>query len=169
MFLFQIEEAETKLSKLKSCGQQLSVIMSHGTVISLGSVNADFQVRVDRRPNLNETLVAHDFVQLSGGKAANVAYLTRCLGVSATLIARVGSDTLKEQALQPLRDIGIDLQYVLAVEGKSTGVSMITVPPDGKKGIILAENANNNWSQEDVSVVRTAIESAPSGSVLVVD
>lgn len=143
--------------------------MSQGTIISLGSVNADFQVRVERRPDLSETLLAHDFIQLSGGKAANVAYLARRLGVPATLIAHVGADTLREQALQPLQEIGIDLQHVRAVEGKPTGVSMIAVPPDGKKGIILAGNANNDWLQEDIATVHAAIEGAPSGSVLVVD
>ncbi|MEH1839871.1 MAG: hypothetical protein V7L20_14135 [Nostoc sp.] len=37
--------------------------MSQGSIISLGSVNADFQVRVDRRPDLSETLLANDFLQ----------------------------------------------------------------------------------------------------------
>jgi len=66
------------LSKYHDLGVQL--VMQQGIVISLGSVNADFQVRVDRRPDLSETLMAHDFAQLSGGKAANVAYLTCKLG-----------------------------------------------------------------------------------------
>lgn len=143
--------------------------MSQGSVISLGSVNADFQVRVDRRPDLSETLLASDFLQLGGGKAANVAYLARKLGFPAMLIARVGTDTLAEQALKPLREIGVDLNYVRAVQGKPTGVSMITVPPNGKKGIILASNANNAWVQEDIAIVRDAIANAPSSSVLVID
>lgn len=138
-------------------------------VISLGSVNADFQVRVNRRPDLSETLMAEDFLQLSGGKAANVAYLARKLGIAAWLIARVGDDALAEQALQPLQDMGIDLRHVHAVAGKPTGVSMITVPPDGKKGIVLAGNANNEWSENDVAAVNQAIADAPSGSVLAVD
>lgn len=143
--------------------------MNQGSVISLGSVNADFQVRVDRRPDLNETLLASDFLQLSGGKAANVAYLARKLGFPAILIAHVGADTLAEQALKPLREIEVDLKYVHAIKGKPTGVSMISVPPDGNKGIILAGNANNIWAKEDVATVRDAIANAPSGSVLVVD
>lgn len=85
------------------------------------------------------------------------------------LIAHVGADTLAEQALKPLREIEVDLKYVNAIEGKPTGVSMITVPPDGKKGIILAGNANNIWTKEDITAVRDAIAKAPSGSVLVVD
>ncbi|MDF5706707.1 MAG: ribokinase [Nostoc sp. S4] len=143
--------------------------MHQGIVISLGSVNADFQVRVDRRPDLSETLVAHDFLQLSGGKAANVAYLARKLDATALLIARVGDDALADQAIQPLREIGVDLRYVHAVLGKATGVSMITVPPDGKKGIILAGNANDDWADEDVAEVGAAIRDAPLDSVLVID
>ena len=143
--------------------------MSQGIVISLGSVNADFQVRVDRRPDLSETLLAHDFMQLSGGKAANVAYLTRKLDVPALLLAHVGDDALAKQALQPLQDIGVDLRYVQVVTGKPTGVSMISVPPDGKKGIVLAANANLEWSEADGAIVCSAIASAPAGSVLVVD
>lgn len=46
---------------------------------------------------------------------------------------------------------------------------MITVPPDGKKGIILAGNTNNIWSEEDIAEVQSAIANAPSSSVLVVD
>lgn len=143
--------------------------MSQGTIISLGSVNADFQVRVPHRPDISETLLAHDFVRLSGGKAANVAYLARHLGVNATLLAHVGDDALQEQALAPLRDIGVDLSQVCVVGESPTGVAMITVPPDGKKGIILAGNANHDWLEEDAADVRSALEDAPPGSVLVVN
>lgn len=143
--------------------------MIQGSVLALGSVNADFQVRVDRRPDLSETLLASDFLQLGGGKAANVAYLVCKLGVPAQLMAHVGADDLAEQALQPLRSIGVDLQHVRAIEGEPTGVSMITVPPDGQKGIILAGNANLVWQQEERVTVREAIANAPAGSVLVVD
>jgi ribokinase len=144
--------------------------MTQGVVISLGSINADFQMRVDRQPDLSEgVLIAHDFVRLGGGKAANVAYLASRLGIPTRLIGHVGDDDLKEQALRSLREIDIDLQYVQAVAGQTTAVSMIAVPPDGKKGVLLAGNANYQWSEEDRAMVSEAIESAPSGSVLVVD
>lgn len=143
--------------------------MGQGTIISLGSVNADFQVRVPHRPEISETLLAHDFVRLSGGKAANVAYLAKRLGVRAMLIAHVGDDALREQALRPLEEVGVDLTHVRTVSGSPTGVSMITVPPNGKKGIVLAGNANLEWAEADLADVRLAIESAPPGSVLVVD
>ena len=142
---------------------------SDGTprILSLGSVNADFQVRTERRPEISETLFATDFMRLSGGKSANVAFLGRKLGLEAALFAHVGNDDLAEQALSALRDIGVDLSGVKTVHGQSTGVAMITVPPDGKKGIVMSPNANTAWSSEDIEHVMHAVRKASSGSVLV--
>lgn len=136
-------------------------------ILSLGSINADFQVRTKRRPEISETLMASDFLRLGGGKAANVAYLARRLGVKACLFAHVGDDDLAAQALAPLKEAGIDLEGVKKIPGESTGVAMITVPPDGKKGIVMAANANETWSEQDANEVAAAVESAPTGSVLV--
>lgn len=138
-------------------------------ILSLGSVNADFQVRTDRRPASSETLLATEFIRLSGGKAANVAFLARRLGIEARLFAHVGDDDLAEQALQPLREIGVDLAGVQHVAGMATGVAMISVPPDGKKGIVMAANANQAWSAQDAGEIASAVREAAPGSVLVTD
>lgn len=57
--------------------------MTQPVLLSLGSVNADFQVRTDAAPGSAETLAAHDLRRLSGGKAANVALLALRLGHGA--------------------------------------------------------------------------------------
>lgn len=137
-------------------------------ILSLGSINADFQVRIDVPLEGGSTLMSHDFVRLSGGKAANVAFLARQLGLDAILIGRVGQDELAEQALAPLRQAGVDIRHVTRSTG-STGVSMITVPPDGKKSIVLAGNANDSWDGSAVESMTTAVAEAPEGSILVVD
>lgn len=140
-----------------------------GQVLSLGSINADFQVRTGRRPEISETVVADDFRRLSGGKAANVAFFAHKLGVDTRLFAHAGDDDLAEQALGPLRSIGVDLSGVSKVAGKETGVAMIMVQPDGKKVTVMAANANNAWSDEDARQVAQAVRAAPHGSVLVAD
>lgn len=142
---------------------------SKGIILSLGSVNADFQVRTGQKPGSTTTMLAHDFARLSGGKAANVAFLARHLDVPALLMARIGKDDLGEQAMGSLEKTGVDLRYVSRVEDASTGVSMIMVPPDGKKHIVLAPNANDAWKDADREEVRQAIMQAPEGSVLVAD
>lgn len=143
--------------------------MEPGFILSLGSINVDFQVRIDQKPGDTTTMLAHHFIRLGGGKAANVAYVARRLGIPSLLMGRVGRDDLGDQALLPLREAGVDLTYVGKVEDASTGVSMIAVPPDGKKQIILAPNANDEWEEKDLDGVRKAVGQAPKGSVLVVD
>lgn len=140
-----------------------------GLVLSLGSINADFQVRIRRRPDVSETLLGDDFERFAGGKAANVAFLARRLGLPARLFGHVGGDDLAEQALGSLRNIGVDLSGVKAVADADTGVAMITVPPDGKKGIVLAANANEAWTAEDVAEVAREIDHVLANAVLVVD
>src|SRR5437763_1516636 len=120
--------------------------MNRGVVLSLGSVNVDFQVRTDRWPGPGETLLGREFVMVGGGKAANVAVLARRLGWDARLIARVGDDLLADHALRPLQEGGVDLQAVQRVRGQATGVALIDVRPDGEKASVLAANANDAWT-----------------------
>ena len=140
-----------------------------GSILSLGSANLDVQVRVDRRPEISETLVGREFLCAGGGKAANVAACACRLGLDARLFAHVGDDDFAERALAPLRELGVDLTAVAKVPGCATGVAMITVPPDGQKGIVLSPNANGVWTESEAAGVARSIGEAPPGSVLVVD
>lgn len=142
---------------------------STATVLSLGSINVDFQVRVERRPEISETLLGRDYLRASGGKGANVAFLARRLGAAAELIGRVGDDELAAVALAPLEACGVGLAAVRRLPQRATGVALITVPPDGKKGIVLAANANREWEADGPAAARRAVEAAPAGAVLVVD
>lgn len=140
-----------------------------GSILSLGSINADFQMRIRRQPEVSETLLASDFARLGGGKAANVAYLARKLGLRAQLFAHTGDDDLSEQAIAPLRATGVDLSGIKKIRNAHTGVTMITVPPNGKKSIVMAANSNGFWCQDDATPVLQAIREAQAGSVLVAD
>ncbi len=143
--------------------------MERLTLLSLGSINADFQVRVDEPPGGRETLLAHDLYRLSGGKASNTAYLAARFGHRSILLGRVGDDDLAEQALGPLREAGVEVDGVGRAAGQATGVSMIMVPPDAKKHIVLATNANDCWDQASADVICTRIEDCQTPAVLVLD
>jgi ribokinase len=124
-------------------------------LISLGSVNADFQMRVDGDIARQETLLAHDFLRMPGGKAANTAYLGALFGHPSVLLGQVGDDDLADAILPGLRAAGIDLQYLRRAPGQSTAVSTIIVPKDGKKHIVLATNANDAWDDAAIDAVAT--------------
>jgi ribokinase len=136
-------------------------------ILSLGSINADFQVRVEQAPEGPSTVLANDLLRTSGGKAANVAVLARRLGAEARLLGCVGDDDLAEQALAGPRREGVDLGLVRRAPGP-TGLSQIAVTPDGEKTIVLALNANDAWA-DDADRVARAVAEAPAGSVLVAD
>ncbi|AKT38398.1 PfkB family carbohydrate kinase [Chondromyces crocatus] len=135
-------------------------------ILSLGSINADFQVRVDEPLESGRTLIASDFSRPGGGKTANVAFLARRLGVPACLLGRVGDDDLCEQALAPLCATEVDLRHVTTARGCPTAVSMIAVSSDGKKSILLATNANDAWDEDAIRDTVDAITGAPDGSAL---
>lgn len=138
-----------------------------GTLIALGSVNADFHVRAGEAPSGSGSVLGRDLLRTSGGKAANVAVLASRLGAEVRLAACVGDDDLAEQALAgPLAE-GLDLRGVRRRPG-ATGYSSIVVPPDGAKSIVLVPGANDAWAA-DAGGVESDVADAPDGSVVVVD
>jgi ribokinase len=143
--------------------------MGRPQLVSVGSINVDLQVRVERCPAAGEALVGEDFLLVGGGKGANVAYFARRLGAESLLIGRVGSDLLSEAALRVLEDLGVDLRHVGRARDVPTGIAMITVYPDHNKGIVLASNANGAWDSAALEAAEAAVASAPAGSVLVAD
>lgn len=143
--------------------------MKEGIIISLGSINLDIQVKADRWPKPGETLLVSDLLTIGGGKAANRAYLTSKLKAPSLLLARLGEDNEADKVLSPLNNMGINLKYVKKLKGQRTGLSMITVRPDGEKTILLAGNVNNNWEEEGAKAVEKVILEAPSDSILTVD
>ncbi|MGE6528463.1 PfkB family carbohydrate kinase [Pseudomonas sp. NPDC077382] len=143
--------------------------MQRLTLLSLGSINADFQVRVDEPAGSRETQLAHDLRRLSGGKASNTAYLGARFGHRSLLLGRVGDDELAEQALAPLRQAGVGVDHVGRAAGQSTGVSMIMVPPDAKKNIVLATNANDCWDDAAIDAMVAVIDGCETPACLVLD
>ncbi|MGH7025086.1 MAG: PfkB family carbohydrate kinase [Caulobacteraceae bacterium] len=143
--------------------------MSAPILLSLGSVNADFQMRIPEEFGEIETQLADDVARLSGGKATNRAFLARRFGHPARLFGRVGDDDLARQALDGLEKEGVDLTGVSVARGMSTAVSIILVPPSTKKRIFLASGASAHWDEQAVRSLEAAIAEAPPGSMLAVD
>lgn len=140
-----------------------------GRVISLGGINVDLEVRLPRHAETGETLIAEQFLMHGGGKAANVAYCAARLGANCLLVGRVGSDPLKEEALGPLRAVGVDVSHVNTVPGQSTGVALLILEPDGGNTVLVASNANAIWTTEAAASLDDLFKQEGPGSVLVVD
>jgi ribokinase len=118
-------------------------------VFVLGSINQDFILKVERRPEPGETVTNAELSTHNGGKGANQAAAAALLGASVTFLGRVGDDEFGGPLVQALTDKGIDTGLVKRVSGKSTGAAFITVTPDGENAITVAPGANRSLTPED--------------------
>lgn len=141
--------------------------MPRRSILCLGGLAADFQIRTEAVPSSAAAVAGREFRRLGGGRGANVALCARRLGHAVRLFGRVGDDDLAEQTLAPLQAAGIELAGVR--RAGHTSVAMIMVPPDGRKVSAATAEANLEFDQHDIQVLESAIAAAVPGSVLVVD
>jgi ribokinase len=112
-----------------------------GQVIVVGSVNADYAVRVGHLPQPGETVTGGRLEILPGGKGANQATAAARLGAQVTLVAAVGRDAAGDQAMADLLAEGIDAAGLLRCDAPS-GVAVILVDAAGENMIAVAPGAN---------------------------
>jgi ribokinase len=129
-------------------------------VFVLGSINQDFVLKVERRPEPGETVTNAELSTHNGGKGANQAAAAALLGASVTFLGRVGDDEFGQPLVEALEEKGIDASLVERVPDKSTGSAFITVTPDGENAITVAPGANRSLKPEDVDAASDVIGDA---------
>jgi ribokinase len=134
-------------------------------VVVVGSVNADYVVRVAHRPEPGETVGDCVFEVHGGGKGANQALAAVRSGAAVSLVAHVGDDEDGRRRALDLLAEGVDTGQVGVVSGTRTGVAFITVTPDGENSIAAAPGANATLLPTDID---DAVELLRRAAVLVV-
>lgn len=112
-----------------------------GRVVVVGSVNADYVVRIVRLPQPGETVTGGRLTVHPGGKGANQAHAAARLGAPVTLIAAVGKDAAGEDERAALQAAAIDTSGLVQCD-EPTGVAMILVDARGENMIAVASGAN---------------------------
>jgi ribokinase len=116
-------------------------------IIVFGSINLDLVATVERLPNAGETLTARSFAIGPGGKGANQAHAARRAGSSVAMVGAVGRDAFADPALALLREDGVDVSHVRAVDAP-TGVALIHVDAQGENAITVVAGANARASAD---------------------
>ncbi len=129
-------------------------------VFVVGSINQDFVLKVERRPEPGETVTNAELSTHNGGKGANQAAAASLLGASVALLGRVGDDEFGEPLVRALEEKGIDTALVRRLQGESTGAAFITVTPDGENAITVAPGANRALTRQDVDDASSSIREA---------
>src|SRR5689334_13059561 len=114
--------------------------MSGGTVVVVGSINADLVVTLDRLPAPGETVIGGRFAGDGGGKGANQAVAAARAGARVRFVGAVGDDDFGRAALEELEREGVDVTAV-ATSSEPTGVALIAVDREGRNQIAVASGA----------------------------
>lgn len=125
------------------------------SIAIIGSINLDIVATVKAFPQPGETVTNALVHRFPGGKGANQALAAHRLGASVFMVGRVGNDAAAAEALQTLRNEGVDLSYCKPLEGYATGLAMIVVNEAGENQIVVAPGANAAFDPEHLEVPQT--------------
>lgn len=130
----------------------------------VGSLNVDFVVSVNRRPELGETISSEALDIFYGGKGANQAISSAKVSQAVSFIGAVGNDAYGQKYLKELEKNHINTDYISVIDDVPTGMAMITI--EGKdNSIIYSEGANGKLTSEHVKNAKELI--AKSDAVIV--
>ncbi|MBT2758066.1 ribokinase [Mesobacillus foraminis] len=123
-------------------------MMKNQQVAVIGSLNYDLLLKQERLPKKGETFTADDLIQGPGGKGANQAAQCAKLGLSTSMIGKVGEDRFGDALIGSLQAFGVNVDYI----GKkgTTGMGIVNVLPDGDYHSTLLRGANYLVTKEDI-------------------
>ena len=131
-----------------------------GHVVVLGVFVADTAYRAERMPRLGETVLGNSFSLGPGGKGSNQAVAAGRLGVTVSIISRLGQDDFADMAKDVWNKSGVT-PYVKQNSDDYTGAAYIFVEDSsGDNAIIIAPGAAAKISAQDLEAQADLIKSA---------
>lgn len=134
--------------------------MARPRIVVVGSSNTDFIIRLDHIPKPGETILGGEFLTAAGGKGANQAVAAARAGGAVSFVARVGKDSLGDQAVANFVADRIDVSHVNRDARAASGAALIFVARSGENSIAVASGANGNLTPGDVRRARPLIARA---------
>jgi ribokinase len=119
-------------------------------VLVIGSANVDFTVKVERLPQVGETVSGGDFLLSYGGKGANQALAAHRAGAPVFMIAKLGRDANGELLYQQLMASGLNPRGILRDAEVASGVALIMVDAQGHNLIATAPGSNRRLLVADI-------------------
>ncbi len=116
--------------------------MPKSKILVIGSCNTDMVVKTSKFPSPGETILGGVFFMNPGGKGANQALAVKRLGGAVSFLGKIGNDVFGQQAMQLLKEEGVDVNSVRIDAEKPSGIALITVDSKGENSIVVAPGSN---------------------------
>jgi ribokinase len=129
-------------------------------IVVVGSLNADFVVRVPRFLSPGETHFGESFATHPGGKGGNQACAAARLGGAVTMIGQVGADLQGTWLREELARSGVDTSQVGVDSSVSSGVALIATDARGENQIVVVPGANGTFTPERLAAALPCVRRA---------
>ncbi len=119
-------------------------------IVCFGSINLDLIFPLPHLPVAGQTVLGPNMQIEPGGKGANQAVAAARDGAKVVFAGALGRDALAEDAVETMREAGVDITRVIRVKGAATGAAAICVDPEGRNLIAVASGANQSAKQAQI-------------------
>ncbi len=128
-------------------------------ILVVGSMNMDLVVKTDEIPNIGETVIGNELLEIPGGKGANQAVAMAKLGNNVTFLGKVGNDSFGQSILNSMKESGVKTDFI-EEEEISTGIAVINVDKNGNNNIIVIPGANGKVDVDYLNKHQAVFQSA---------
>jgi sugar/nucleoside kinase (ribokinase family) len=120
-------------------------------VVCFGQLVADLVAYpVQKCPERGGLELTSEMRLSTGGGASNVTFDLQRLGVEATIVGRVGNDSLGDFVVQKLQAAGISVSGIKRDQDRSTSSCIVLTHPDGERSFIYSHGANAHLGAADL-------------------
>lgn len=128
--------------------------------VVVGDFQAQLAVHAERLPRPHQTVSAHGFAAIGGGRGTTQAVTAARMGAAVTFIGRVGDDLNAGVAAHLFQREGIDAAHLTRDHSAPTGVTLTFTDPERKHLSAHAPGANQRLTASDVERAKAAIQGA---------
>jgi ribokinase len=125
-------------------------------VLVYGSINIDYNYRVDHIVVPGETGACTGLTKTAGGKGENQAMALARAGLDVYLAGKIGSDGLF--LLDKLKENNVNTSFVMT-NGTYTGQAIIQLDKNGQNAIFLLQGGNSEIKAEEIEKTLSAFGS----------
>lgn len=137
--------------------------MKHITV--LGSFMTDLMARGEHLPQPGETVKGSAFKLGPGGKGSNQAIAAHKSGADVTLVAKIGTDTFADVAMNIFNSNKMNTEYIFKTDKAPTGTAIIMVDENtSQNAIVITPGSNETFDDNDIEQIKPLIKK--SGFIL---
>lgn len=119
-----------------------SVNQQTPTVVVVGSLHYDIMIDAPHQPQTGETLAGSRWYPKFGGKGGNQAVAASRAGCTTHMVSAVGDDDFGTYLLRQLASANVSVEYVQAVRGTGSGMSVAINDRSGDYAAVIVSGAN---------------------------